>query len=103
MTKKETETNGSGEQLDLIDVTPENVKEIKELLHPYKKVQAKRIAALNKELELKDKILSLIKAANLEKLPNGSIKFRCEGMIITLKPTDEKLTIKEEKAKDEVE
>lgn len=85
--KKKVETTRkpkaeAGEQMDLIDVTPENIKEIKKLLHPYKKFQAERIAAL-------------------KRLPNGQIKFRCGGMIITLKPTDEKLIIKEEKTKDE--
>ena len=85
-----------GQQMDLIEVGPENTKEIKKHALLYKKAQKERIAALEIENDEKEKILELIRKAGLKPLEDGKIKFRCDGFIITVTPRDELVKIKEE-------
>ena len=61
------------EQGTLIDTMPDNIKPIIKLAKQYKSVQADRIAALNEEKELKQKILTEIHNAGLKPLENGDI------------------------------
>lgn len=85
-----------GEQMDLIDVAPENAKEIIKHARTYRAAQKQRLSALEEEVTQKNKLLELIKAANLQRMADGKIKCRCDGFTITVTPRDEKVTIKEE-------
>lgn len=95
MAKKKKE----GEQLDLIDVKPENAKEILAAAKIYKKWMTKRVEALAKEKEQKQIVLELVHKANLEPLPGtgGKIKFEVDGTTITVTPRDELVQVKENK------
>lgn len=85
-----------GQQMDLIDIAPENAKEIIAHARIYKAVQAKRILALEEEKKEKQKLLELIKEANLQRLEDGKIKFKLDGYTITVTPRDELVQIKED-------
>jgi hypothetical protein len=84
------------EQLDLIDVQPKNAKEIVNAAKLYKKFQAARLSALEKETNQKQTVLELIKKAKLQPLDGGVIKFKNGGIIVTVKPRDELVQVKEE-------
>ena len=86
MTKKKNLEKG--EQLPLIDVEPENLKEILVEVRTYKKLLKTRQDALTKEITQKQKIISLVKAANLTPLADGSIRFKCEGYVVSVTPRD---------------
>jgi len=88
------------EQPTLIDVAPENAKEIVRAAKRYKKAQADRIAALNIEIEEKAKLLNMIKQANLQRLADGTIRCHVDGFLITVTPRDEVLRIKDENESD---
>lgn len=98
MAKKKHEKSEptAGEQLDLIDVSPENSKQIVGIARRYKTAQAQRIAALEREVEEKQKLLGLIKDAKLKPLDDGVIRFKVDGLLITVKPRDELVKVKEE-------
>jgi len=85
----------SEEQLDLIDVHPENEKAIVSAAKMYKKYQAARLGALAKEVEQKKLLLSLIRDAKLKPLDDGRIKFSCDNFVITVTPADMKINVKE--------
>ncbi|KKN73497.1 hypothetical protein LCGC14_0400730 [marine sediment metagenome] len=89
MTKKQKEENQSGEQLDLIDVAPENAKAIIRAARLYKELQATRITALNKEITQKAEVLQLVKAAKLQPLEGGKIKFEYDNVVVSITPRDE--------------
>lgn len=92
--KKETER---GEQMDLIEnVRPENAGAILKEARIYKKFQADRLIALAMEKEHKQKVLDLVKAANLQPLEDGIIRFRCDSVLITVTPRDELIKVKED-------
>lgn len=92
MAKKKKE---QGDQLDLIDVNPENAKEIVVAARLYQKYQTARVKALAKEIEQKRLILELVKAANLQTLEGGKVKFNVDGITITVTPRDELVQVKE--------
>ena len=94
-TKMEKEVE-KGEQLDLIDVAPENAGQILEAVKIYKKYQAQRLKFLEKEVEAKQEILDLVHKSGLKRLDDGRIKFKCDNFVITVEPADEKIKIKEE-------
>lgn len=102
MAKKneKTETKESSEQLDLIDVQPENAKAIIAEARVYKKFQAARLNALAKETEHKAKVLNLVKEAKLQPLNGGVIKFKYDGFEISITPRDELVKVKEVAGKD---
>ena len=85
----------SGEQMDLIDVGPENLEKIAPHARKYRAAMKKRLAALDIEVKEKNIIRQLVYDSGLKRLPDGSIKFKCEGMRIEIIPTDEKIKIKE--------
>lgn len=93
-TKKAEST--SGEQLDLIDVTPENLKGIKPVARKYRAAFKRRVQALDEQTKLKAQLLDMIKGANLGQLADGTIKFRCDGMLITVSPRDDVIRVKED-------
>ena len=84
------------EQLELIDVSPENMKEIKPAATAYQKAKSARINATVKEVETKTKLLGLVKAAKMKALDDGVIRFRCDGLLISITPRDELVKVKEE-------
>lgn len=86
----------AGEQLELIDVGPENLEKIGPHARKYKSAQKKRLTALDEEVKEKNIIKQLVHESGLKRLPDGSIRFRCEGMRIEVIPTDEKIKIKED-------
>ena len=85
-----------GEQMPLMDVEPENAKAIITAAREYKAVQVKRMAALEREVDAKGRVLAEIKKAHLQTLDGGVIRFKYDGMLITVKPRDELVQVKEE-------
>jgi len=92
---KKTEAD---EQMTLIDVGPENLKEISQLARQYRSIVKENRMLLSREIDMKGKILKLIKAAELKRLPDGNIRFKCDGLLIIVKFRDELIQIKEEKS-----
>ena len=97
---KATKTEEKGEQLDLIDVKPENAEAIIAAARLYKKYQLARLTALGKETDQKQKVLELVKDAKLQPLEGGKIKFKYDGFIISVEPRDELVKVIEEVAKE---
>lgn len=86
------------EQLQLLDVGPANLKKIAPLARQYNQIMHERCELLTQEVELKKKILELVHKEKLSRLPDGAIRFECEGTMIEVVPTDEVIRIKEKKA-----
>lgn len=86
-----------GEQLDLIDVLPENAKGIIAEVKLYKKYQNARREYLKKEVQQKTRVLELIKAAKLTRMDDGKIRFKYEGYIVVVTPRDDLIRISEQK------
>ena len=93
---KRQKTTAGGEQLDLIDVAPKNAKKIKEVALAFNDARANRVAWLEDENDQKEKLLTLVDAADLQPLENGVIKFRVDGMTITVTPRDKAVKVKED-------
>ncbi len=89
-----------GEQLDLIEVHPKNVKAIVREARLYKELQATRLSALAKEVAQKEKVKEMVKAAGFQRLDDGTIRFEYDGVLVTVAPQDDKITVKD-KEKDE--
>ena len=83
----------AGEQLELIEVGPENIEEIAVHARRYKEAMNERLKALKVEVAEKQKILELVKKADLQRLKNGDIRFRCAGMVVLITPRDEVIKI----------
>jgi exoribonuclease R len=84
----------AGEQLDLIDVKPENAKEILKVARAYKKAQKIRMDALKDEIARKEELLEIVRKAKLQPSSDGSLKFSLEEVKITVTPRDELIEIK---------
>lgn len=95
MAGKKNKTKKNGEQLALIDVQPENAEPIIQAARLYKKFQAARLTALNKEVAQKRKILELVKVADLQPLEGGKIKFEYDNVMVSITPRDELVTVKD--------
>ena len=94
---KETEKqSGSGEMdiVNLFDIAPEHVDEIKQRVTAYKKHQTTRLKALASEVVEKQAILALVNQDKLQRRPDGSIVFSCDETIISITPQDDKITVK---------
>jgi len=91
---EKTETFDTDEQMDLMDVQPENAQEIIEAVKKYKKFQGARIKAGIKEVELKGIVKNLVKAAKLQPLEDGVTKLRFNHVEISITPRDEIIKIK---------
>ena len=86
-----------GEQMPLIDVSPEHSKEIVKVVRAYNaKVKARLAIQKGKdgEEDLQQKLLELVKAENLNRDNEGKIKFTVDGIEIELVPTKEKVKVK---------
>jgi len=92
--RKKADTQG--EQLDLIDVGPENLKEIIPVARAYKKIISERVTLTAQEVKLKEKIKKFVHESGLKRLPDGSFKFKSDGVLITVTPQDEKVKVKED-------
>ena len=84
-----------GEQLPLIDVTPEGAGPIIAAARIYKKHLRARLAASKKEVEQKQVVLDLVRKENFTPLEGGVIRFEHEGVTICVTPRDELVQIKE--------
>jgi len=80
----------------LIDVAPENSKEIIQQARAYKSAQGRRIDALEEEVAAKVKLLALIKEANVQPVEGGKIRLHLDGYMITVTPRDELVKVQEE-------
>lgn len=89
------DTKETGEQLDLIDVAPEKSKPIIKMAREYIKYRDSRMAVQKKEVEHKQCIIELVKAAKLQPLNGGKIKFEYDGVEISLAPKEMELKVKE--------
>ncbi len=87
----------TGEQLQLIDVGPKNLKEILAAVKVYKSHQEDRQGSLKEEIKAKAHVHKLVKAAKLTPLKDGVIRFECDGNIISIEPRDEVIRIKKAK------
>lgn len=94
-------STATGEQLDLMEVGPENSQEIIRCARWYKAAQTKRIAALEEEIEAKGKLLALVKEAKLQRMEDGKIRFHCDGFTITVTPRDELIKVKADEEDDD--
>ena len=95
--KKKQAKRKTGEQLELIDVGPENLKDILLKVTSYKKHQKGRLALLKLEIADKADVHELVKAAKLVPLKDGVIRFECDGKVITIEPRDEVIRIRDAK------
>jgi hypothetical protein len=83
-----------GEQMELIELTPKNHKEIIKIARAYKRCQAARTEALAEEVKYKERLLAEVKEAEIAANPDGGYKFKCDGAIITVTPRDELVRVK---------
>ena len=95
MVKEKESKARKGEQLDLIEVHPKNVKVIIQEARLYKELQTDRLSALAKEVAQKQKVLELVTAAKLQRLSDGKIRFEYDGVLVTVAPQDDKITVKD--------
>jgi len=91
----------AGEQMDLIDVHPENAKKIIKAAEAYKDAQGRRISALAEEKKYKQKIIDLAEQAELKPLDNGKTKFSVDGAEICITPRDKLVQVKFKKDKEQ--
>ena len=88
------------EQMDLIEVHPENAKAIVVAAKLYKRFQNARLTALAKEVAQKQVVLNLVREADLKPLNGGKIKFNYDNVKISVTPRDVLVKVK---VKDEAE
>lgn len=93
MAKKKLQ-GGTGEQGELIDTNPDNVKPMIKKAKKYRAVIAERLAIQQKEAELKTELREIVAVSGLTPTDNGSIVFTYEDVTITVEPPKEgKLTV----------
>ena len=88
-----------GDQLDLIDINPENAREIVKVARSYKEYQTARIKAQKGEEQQKQRVKDLVEEADLKPIEGGKIKFNYDGYTISLTPRDVLVQIEEETVK----
>lgn len=94
--EKKKEKTEVGEQMQLIDVSPKKAKPIIAAARILKKLQVARSSAQEKENSQKSKLLNLVEEANIQRLPDGKIKFTYDGVLLTITPKQESISVKEE-------
>lgn len=97
--QKKVERTEKGEQMPLMDVGPENNKEIVDAVRLYKVHQKDRLTAGKKEVDQKEVVKKLVLKSKLQPLKSGVIKFTCDNAEIEVTPRDVLITIKEVKPK----
>lgn len=88
-----------GEQLRLIEVGPENLKVIAKETRIYRSLVDQRLVLLKKEVKQKEKVKTLVKEAELQRLQDGRIQFEVDDEIVCLMPQDDLITIKKKTPK----
>lgn len=87
--KVDTETG------ELIDVTPENCKEILSLAKQLQKIQAKRKSLSDDEKVTRHKLIEAVRDAGLQPMENGVFILKINGMTIMVTPKEENVKIQE--------
>ena len=82
-------------QLELIQTLPDNIQEIVDVALEYQECKIGRQNILKKEVELKDKLKTMVKEAKLQPLKDGVIRFKHDGVLIQITPRDELIKVKE--------
>ena len=82
-------------QLQLIETLPENIQEIVDVALEYRECKLGRVNILKKEVELKTKIKEMVHKAGLQPLKDGVIRFRHDGVLISITPRDELIKVKD--------
>lgn len=100
-TEDEVEGAVAGNQMDLIDVGPENLKEIEPHVKKLDAARTQRIKLTRVEHDEEEKIKKLVHKSGLKRLDDGNIKFMCCGKEVWVIPTDEKVKLKKP-SKDEL-
>jgi len=85
-----------GQQMPLIDVGPEHSKAIAQVARNYRALVSIRLKALAKEVSAKEELRDLIKKEHLKRLEDGKIRFKIDGLLIEVTPTDEKIKVTED-------
>ncbi len=101
MAKKKSKKKEEGEQQELFELLGDDAKEIKTAGRLYKKHQKIRLEALKNEIAQKGIILELVDKAGLQRLEDGKIKFKVDGMEIEIEPRDDLVKVKEKAPKKE--
>jgi len=83
------------EQLDLIDVHPENQEEIVKAARAYKKTVKSRLGIQKKEADLKATLLGAVAEAKLQPLADGTYHFTVDSVEIKVTPRDNLVQVKE--------
>jgi hypothetical protein len=99
MGKKRSLGPAPGEQMDLIDVGPENLEKIKPTALAYRDAMQARMKAGETEQKHKQALLELVREANLHPNEQGIIKFKCGGLVISVTPRDELIQVKDANAR----
>lgn len=96
MAKKKDTNSGSGEMdiVNLFDIAPQHVEEIKQRVTAYKKHQMARLKSLASEVVEKKAILALVETDGLQRRADGKIVFSCDETIIEITPQDDKITVR---------
>jgi len=84
-------------QLELIETLPENIQEIVDVAIEYRESVVERQAMLRKEVELKTKVKDMAIKAGLKRLPDGVIRFKYDGVLVSITPQDDKIKVKDVK------
>jgi tRNA1(Val) A37 N6-methylase TrmN6 len=95
MGKRKKEVIESDGQMALIDVAPENIAKIIPVAKKYRLAVRRRMKVQEEEVALKTELLELVKESKAVRLADGSIRFRCEDMTITVTPRDELVKVKD--------
>jgi len=93
--EKKPEEKKSGDQIPLIDVAPENCKELIAAAKLYKEYQQDRMSAAAQEADQKALIIELMHKSELQPLAGGKLKFEHDGFKITVTPRDELVQVKQ--------
>ena len=94
MAKKRPAEKKEGEQGFLIDVLPKNQKTILRKAKQYRGAMLDRMAASEREVELKNELLALIKAAKLQPMTDGKIKLSIGEYTISVTPREMLIQVK---------
>lgn len=84
-----------GEQMDLLDVGPENLELMKPVARRCKVAEKKRAKAVDEKKKAEAEIVELVKDAKLKPNAQGNIEFVVDGLRVKVKPHEWKVTVSE--------